>query len=477
MSHVPVIIGAGLAGLTVALSLAPLPVVVIGRKPSDDLTSSKKAQGGIAAAVAHDDDPNYQIKDTLGAGAGCCDEAVVRHVVSAAPDAVKQLQAWGVEFDRNDAGELDLGLEAAHSHRRIVHAGGDSTGAVIMEAMIKRVKATPSITLIDGEAQHIEQSHDDNISGLTYYDVAAGASRTIRTNNIILATGSAAALWEKATVPKASWGSGLLLAAQVGARLKDLEFVQFHPTALDAGQDPMALISEAVRGDGAVLVNDKGESFVNSLAARDVVARSVWRQIEIGNQVFVDARKIENFSQHFPTVNAACQQAGIDPQYALIPVTTTAHYHMGGVETDKDGRTNVEGLWACGECACTGLHGANRLASNSLLEAVVMGQKVAGALRPTLAANAEIESEGCWTFFPRYDQAEAKVRQIMALHVGVCRTQHGLEQAVDALSALALSSAPARLALLITKAAMARPYSCGAHERIDTLDFSRRLAS
>ncbi|MFA6280287.1 MAG: FAD-binding protein [Bdellovibrionales bacterium] len=499
MTTKPIIIGAGLAGLTVALSLAPRPCIVLGRKVAAGWTSSELAQGGIAAAVGEGDAPAFHERDTMAAGAGSCDSAVVRMITQAAPSVIERLQEWGVAFDRDVAGDLDTGLEGAHSHRRIVHAQGDSTGAAIMRALVERVRATPSITLIeDVEVTGIltnqpssvtpaqagvpfgfnrkrdPRFHGDDelcvcktIAGVTYHQRGSRDNQQLLTDSVVLATGSACALWKNATVPLGSWGHGLLLAADAGAALRDLEFVQFHPTGLDAGCDPMPLISEAVRGEGAFLVNDRGERFVEELAPRDVVALSIASQIESGRRVFLDARHLTDFAAHFPTVFGICRKAGLDPARHLIPVRPVAHYHMGGIATDAQGQTNVQGLWACGECAATGLHGANRLASNSLLEATAMGQRVAESISHSVIPPkgdrvAERTDKGRDT-----PDTIAQVREIMTRHVGVMRDAVGLQKAIDELSRLAEQSPRARVGLMIARAALAREGSLGAHCRTD----------
>ncbi len=503
-----IIIGAGLAGLTVALSLAPRPCVVLGRKIAAGWTSSELAQGGLAAAVGEGDAPTFHEQDTLAAGAGACDPVVVRMITQAAPSVIETLQKWGVAFDRDAAGGLATGLEGAHSRRRIVHAQGDSTGAAIMQALVERVKATPSITLIeDVEVTQIltnqlssvtpaqagvpfgfnkkrdPRFHGDDergvckvITGVFYHHRGSTKSLHLSTDSVVLATGSACALWKNTTVPLGSWGHGLLLAAEAGATLRDLEFVQFHPTGLAAGCDPMPLISEAVRGDGAFLVNDKGERFVDELAPRDVVARALAAQIEKGSRVFLDARALTDFAAHFPTVFGICRNAGLDPAKDLIPVHPVAHYHMGGIATDAQGKTNVQGLWACGECAATGLHGANRLASNSLLEATAMGQRVAMDIEKTIpcAVMSSFKKNGIPAFAGMTDQGcdtpetISQVRELMSRYVGVMRDAMGLHKAIEQLALLAQAgSLRAKVGLMIARAALAREKSLGAHYRKD----------
>ncbi len=507
MTRPPVIIiGAGLAGLTVALSLAPQPCIVLGRKAMAGLTSSELAQGGIAAAVGEGDAPLYHEKDTLAAGAGFCDPKVVRMITQAAPSVIALLQEWGVAFDRDAAGLLEMGLEGAHSHRRIVHAQGDSTGKAIMQALVDRARAAPSITLMeDVEVTQIltnqpssvtpaqagvpfgfnkkrdPRFHGDDelgvcktITGVLYHQRGSMESLHLLTDSVVLATGSACALWQNTTVPLGSWGHGLLLAANAGAALQDLEFVQFHPTGLAAGCDPMPLISEAVRGDGALLVNERGERFVDELAPRDVVALSIAAQIEWGRRVFLDARRLQDFVAHFPTVFGICRKAGLDPAQELIPVHPVAHYHMGGIATNAQGKTNVQGLWACGECAATGLHGANRLASNSLLEAVAMGQRVAEAINKSDFESAPpsrfAQDDLVQNNEKKGDTPEtiSQVREVMTRYVGVMRDAAGLHRAIERLASLEKAgSSRAAVGLLIASAALARVQSLGAHYRMD----------
>lgn len=466
---VPVIIGAGLAGLSAALALAPRPVVVIGRRLDSSLTSSEMAQGGIAAAVGIDDTIRLHEQDTLAAGAGLCDPRIVKMIIESGPKAIERLTIWGVVYDKDKYGHLKLGLEGAHSRRRIVHSNGDATGASIMKAVLARVKATPSITIIDDAEVTSIETDDAGVSGVTFVRGTARSGHRLSTNTVILATGSACALWRHTTVPLGSWGHGLLLAAQAGARLRDLEFVQFHPTALDLGGDPTPLISEALRGEGAQLVNDKGDNFVGELNPRDVVARAIWEQIEKGNKVYLDASKVPDLRKRFPTIVEACFKGGVHPQEHKIPIRPVAHYHMGGIATDLNGRTNVQGLYACGEVACTGLHGANRLASNSLLEAVVMGARVADHLRSSLSLTDKpvikaLDNVDCTQDSP---EMIAKVRSITMTGVGVIRTEKGLSDAIGALENTETPCQRATVSLMIAKAALARTESRGAHERKD----------
>ncbi|MFY9288636.1 MAG: L-aspartate oxidase, partial [Alphaproteobacteria bacterium] len=357
-----VIIGAGLAGLTTALSLAPMPVIVLSAKKLGEGISSGWSQGGIAAAVGSHDTAQLHAADTLKAGAGLSDASIARQVTEDGASIIDQLINTGVNFDRDEEGRLRLGLEAAHSQRRIVHAAGDGTGAAIMKALIRAVKLMPSIEVIEDACASDILTHSGAVSGVLVE--IKGKASIIPTNAVVLATGGAGALWQHTTNPLSSWGQGLALAARAGAVLGDLEFMQFHPTAIDCGRDPMPLASEALRGEGALLIDENNQRFVDELQPRDIVARAIWQHMQKGHRVFLDARQSigSSFSKRFPSIYASCMTAHIDPSLHPIPVRPAAHYHMGGVMTGAEGRSTVEGLWACGEVACTGLHGANRLA-------------------------------------------------------------------------------------------------------------------
>ncbi|SEC32044.1 L-aspartate oxidase [Rhizobiales bacterium GAS188] len=468
----PVIIGGGLAGLITALRLAPMPVTVLVRHPLGVEAASAWAQGGVAAALGEDDAPPLHAADTRAAGDGLCDPAVVERVTMAAPAAIEALTRMGVRFERDAEGRLALGLEAAHSRRRIAHAGGDATGREIMRAVIRTVSQTPSIAVVSGvEARRIIVK-DGEVHGV----LAAAASRylALPTRRLVMATGGAAALYRHTTNPLGAIGSGLALAARAGAALVDMEFVQFHPTGLDGDRDPMPLVSEAVRGEGAVLIDERGERFMAGLGRaelepRDIVARAVWRHMARGHQVFLDARTAlgPRFAERFPGIAASCRAAGIDPATSPIPVKPSAHYHMGGIAVDEAGRSSLKGLWACGEAASTSLHGANRLASNSLLEAIVYGGFVAESIIGT-------QTSGIGRLAPRDAPPApdaAPVRAILSRHVGVERDRAGLVNAIDELHKLAFSrgsaAEPALVGLFIAVAALTREESRGAHYRTD----------
>jgi L-aspartate oxidase len=468
-----VVIGGGLAGLSAALALAPVPVLLVSLAPIGSEAASGWAQGGIAAAVGADDSPALHAADTLAAGDGLCDPTAVERIIGAGPPLIGSLAAAGVRFDRDAGGALALGLEAAHGRRRIVHAG-DSTGREVMRALAARVRAAASVTVLEGRGVARLIVRDGAVAG-----VVLESGQAIGATRVVIATGGVGGLYCHTTNPRGAWGQGLLLAGRAGAALADLEFVQFHPTALDVGRDPMPLVSEAVRGEGGILVDEAGHRFMAApgvgyrraeLEPRDVVSRAVWAHLADRHSVFLDATDAlgSGFVRHFPTIAGFCRQAGIDPATQPIPVRPAAHYHMGGIATDAEGRTSVGGLFACGECASTGLHGANRLASNSLLEAAVCGAAVAGAIKdgmiPAAAAVAD-RAGGAKRGDPQ------AVRPIMSAGLGVLRDQDGMRRAVADLLRLADAGGPAAdpasVGLAIAVSASRREESRGAHWRTD----------
>lgn len=459
----PVIIGGGIAGLLIALHLAPEPVVLLTKAPLGTEASSVWAQGGLAAAMGDDDDPAFHLADTLAAGDGLCDSVVAKRILEAAPDAIAGLENFGVRFDRRPQGRWRLGLEAAHSRRRIIHADGDGSGREIMRALVASVRSAPSIEVIeDMEACRLAVA-DNRVHGVWVRGL--GGQVFVASSRVVLASGGLGGLFLESTNPLGNWGQGLALAARAGALLADLEFIQFHPTALDGSGSPMALISEAVRGEGAILVDEAGRRF---LAGIQGVARAVWNHLASGHRVFLDARERLGpaFARHFPTIAAACGKLGIDPGRDLIPIRPAQHYHMGGVAVDGSGRTSVSGLWACGEVASTGLHGANRLASNSLTEAVVCSRWVAEDLAGTLARAIRPAPADD---LPSSDPAAT--RALVSPALGVVRDEQGLTAAVRALLPLAegegRASDPAAVGLMIAIAALRRGESRGAHHRAD----------
>jgi L-aspartate oxidase len=381
-----VVVGAGLAGLFTALKLAPLPVTVISAARFGEGASSLWAQGGIAAALAEGDTAEAHAADTIAAGAGIVDEKIALLMAREARERIEDLLFYGVPFDKDLEGRLALGREAAHGRSRILHVKGDTAGRAIMHALTEAVRKTPSITVLERLAARDLLLRERSVAGIELAPADDPRARgfILPASAVMLATGGAGQLYSVTTNPREARGEGIAIAARAGAIIADAEFVQFHPTAINIGRDPAPLATEALRGEGALLINARGERFMRAvhddaeLAPRDVVARAVYREVMSGRGAFLDCRALGNtLVEHFPTVVAAARTAGIDPVREPIPVAPAAHYHMGGILTDASGRSTVDGLWACGEVASTGAHGANRLASNSLLEAVVFGARVA----------------------------------------------------------------------------------------------------
>ena len=476
LANQPVVVGAGLAGLMTALHMAPCPVIVMSPAPLGFEASSAWAQGGVAASVGPDDEAALHVADTLAAGDGLCEEAAASRILGAASLAIESLVAIGARFDRDAAGVLKLGLEAAHGRRRIVHAEGDATGREIMRAVIAAVRACPSITVLEGVAGRRILTHAGRVTGVLaarLSDDGGAIPVLLPTSRVIIATGGIGGLFAQSTNPAGCFGMGLAMAARAGARLSDLEFVQFHPTALDAPGTPVALVSEAVRGEGARLIDETGRRFMADvpgaeLAPRDVVARAIWAEHQAGHQVYLDTRGLipAGFATRFPTITEACHAHGIDPDREPIPVRTVEHYFMGGIEVDADGRSSVDGLWACGEAARTGLHGANRLASNSLLEAMVCARSVAASVVAT-PARAVRPARPALPPVPE----PMPLRVIVSDALGVLRDRAGLLAGIEALLPLArgdsAQSDPALVALMIAVAALERTESRGGHYRTD----------
>ena len=483
-----VIVGGGLAGLFCALKLSPRPVTVIAGAPIGEGASSAWAQAGIAAAIGPGDTVEEHVADTIAAGAGLVDERVARGMAGEAAERVHDLLGYGVDFDRDLDGALTLSREAAHSQRRIVRVRGDMAGAAIMAALVAAVRRTPSIRVMEGYVAEQLRAEGPYVTGLVVRDRRGGLSdrMLLATRAVVLASGGIGHLFEVTTNPPEARGEGLAMAARAGALVADAEFVQFHPTAVDIGRDPAPLATEALRGEGATIVDASGRRFMldyhpdGELAPRDIVARGVHEARVSGRGAFLDCRAAigEHFPERFPTVCAACKSAGLDPVTELIPIAPAAHYHMGGVHVDGTGRTSLDGLWACGEVACTGAHGANRLASNSLLEAVVFAARVAedvhGLLpRPKMTHwfdSAEREAPAA----PDEDNETIRIlRATMSRHVGVVRDESGLATALARIERLsARPHGPAvrnalTTAKLIAAAALARRESRGGHYRSD----------
>jgi L-aspartate oxidase len=477
------ILGAGIAGLFTALKLSPFPALVLAGSRPGASGSSAWAQGGIAAAVGEGDDWQSHAADTVAAGAGLCDPEIVSLVAREAPARIADLVAMGAPFDRDAAGALALGREAAHSRARIVHVAGDRAGAEISRTLAAQAMRTPSIRIMEGFHAVELAMEDGKVTGLFARHGTGPDARLVlfRARAVIFATGGLGALYAVTTNPLEARGEGLGMAARAGAVIADPEFVQFHPTAIDIGRDPAPLATEALRGEGAILINDKRERFMASahadaeLAPRDVVARAIHRQIASGHCVFLDCREAigEKFAAHFPTVYAACASAGIDPAVQPIPVAPAAHYHMGGIASDASGRSSLAGLWVAGECAATGLHGANRLASNSLLEGLVFGARVAEDVRNGILAGAAHGQPAAPVAFALPPPPHV-LRAAMTRHVGLERDGRGLGEALAVIARLEQASGgePALLnmlaaARLVTAAALARTESRGGHWRSD----------
>ena len=494
------IVGAGLAGLFTALKLAPLPVTVIAAAPLGEGASSIWAQGGVAAAVGEGDTAQAHAADTIAAGAGIVDATMALTIASEGRARILDLSDYGVPFDRGNGGAYVLSKEAAHNANRVVRVSGDRAGFAIMKALIARVHATPSIQLLEGYAAVGLVIADDRVAGVRLTKSKPGEQVVIETlaaGAVVLATGGVGSLYAVTTNPPMARGEAIAFAAKAGAIIADAEFVQFHPTALDVGIDPAPLATEALRGEGATLVNRAGERFMLAidpraeLSPRDIVARGVFAQIKAGNGAFLDCRTEPGakLKESFPTVYAFCKEAGLDPVRDLLPVAPAAHYHMGGVATDVNGRTSVTGLWAAGEVASTGLHGANRLASNSLLEAVVIGDRVAADIKirkrtATIHTGAPIEA-GAPLAIDTDKRAAllGLLRTTMSEHVGVIRDGAGLAAALAVIADIEaqagadiMLSNMALTAKLIASGALARHESRGGHWRSDFPEANPALA-
>lgn len=449
-----IVVGSGIAGLAVAMHArrAGHRVLVV-TKSYITAGSTAWAQGGIAAALADDDSPAAHRHDTLVAGAGLCDVRAVDVLVADGPRAIDDLVRWGTEFDRDAAGELSLTREGGHQLRRIAHAGGDATGAEIVRAMVAEVKGNnPGIGVIEHAlALDLLRTRDGRVAGLTLHVIDEGQHDgvgAVLAPVVVLATGGIGQVFNASTNPAVATGDGVALGLRAGASVADMEFIQFHPTVLwlggeSVGQQP--LVSEAVRGEGAHLVDDEGRRFLvgqhplAELAPRDVVAKAIMKQMRATEapHVWLDGRHLgaQMWQERFPTILASTRSHGIDPVSELIPVAPAQHYTSGGLRTDTWGRTDIPGLFACGECSCTGVHGANRLASNSLLEGVVFAHRIGSVLNDGLPPRGEPEPPtGVGGLLPA--QARADIQQAMTDGVGVLRSSDSISAAQAELAAL-----------------------------------------
>lgn len=488
--HEILIIGAGLAGLYAALQLAPSPVVVLSPCPVGDGASSAWAQGGVAAAMDDEDTAAAHAKDTISAGDGIVLPEIAKIVTEAAHQHIKGLTEIGTPFDMDHEGDYVMSKEAAHSWPRVVRVKGDQAGAAIMAALIKEVRKTPSITIMEGWSALELLSHNGKMQGV----VAAGPDNEtclLQAKAYLLAAGGTGSLFLRTTNPPNVRGLALGMAARTGAKINDAEFVQFHPTAIDLDRDPAPLATEALRGEGAILVNKDKNRFMQDvhpdaeLAPRDIVARAIFAEHRAGNRPALDTREAigEHILTEFPAVSSACSAGDIDPVNDVIPVVPAAHYHMGGVSSDAHGQSSIKGLWVAGEAASTGLHGANRLASNGLLEALVFASLCADNIGDNLADIPDI------TYTPRNvnitdPDVVSKLRKTMSEKVGVLRDAHGLSEALRIFRELdekhsATCSDLANMiaaATIIAASALKREESRGGHFRTDFPDKNHSLA-
>lgn len=486
-----VIVGAGLGGLYAALGLAPRPVLMISPETLGTGASSAWAQGGVAAAIEAPDSPAAHARDTVRAGAGTVDAQVADRVTRAAAEHIGGLSALGTPFDRDAQGHYVLSREAAHSMARVVRVQGDQAGQRIMQTLIDTVRATPSIQVIEGAMATTLEARDGAVTGVRVQSSADGGSEEIlvRAPAVLLAGGGSAGLYALTTNPPRVRGQVIGMAARAGATISDAEFVQFHPTAIDTGEDPAPLATEALRGEGAILVNRHGTRFMADehpdaeLAPRDIVARAIFAQTQAGNRPMLDTRAAlgARIKTQFPAVAAACARAGIDPEIEPVPVSAAAHYHMGGIDTDAHGRASLAGLWVCGEASATGLHGANRLASNGLLEALVYARIAAQDIRdsqPAPPGGARAAAPVAISFAAGGVLPDpalvAALRRAMTDHVGVIRNEAGLKQALRTIAAIEARQPDCATLLnmtatatIITASALVRRESRGGHWRED----------
>jgi len=492
------VIGAGVAGLRAAIELAPAGRVQVLAKREVKDSSTQFAQGGIAAALSDEDEISLHLQDTLNAGDGLCNPEAARVLVEDAPEQIEELVAWGTQFDR-DGTKLTFGREGAHSRNRILHAHGDSTGREIQRALYAKVKTLPEISVREFEFSTDLISEDGRITGVRVID-EHGQHSSIHASAVLLATGGMGQLYLNTTNPSVATGDGVAMAYRAGAEVTDLEFIQFHPTALYLKKAPRFLLSEALRGEGAYLRNLEMSRFMAKyhpmaeLAPRDVVARAIMHELESSRAkdpvVYLDMTHLDevHIRRRFPRIYSTCLHYNVDITAELVPIRPAAHYAMGGVRTDLDGRTTLSGLYAAGEAAGTGVHGANRLASNSLLEGLVFGARAGKKMRDELKAPVQKVSElppAAYSNGPVSVPAEASVSELQDLmwkDAGIVRTGKGLKQAIARLEDIGtrVSRPHSRrefearnlqiAGMLVARSALAREESRGAHYRIDFPD-------
>ena len=492
------VVGAGVAGLRAAIELAPAGRVLVLVKREIADSSTQFAQGGIAAALSDEDEISLHLQDTLNAGDGLCNEAAARVLVEDAPERIEELIAWGTQFDR-DGTKLTFGREGAHSRNRILHAHGDSTGREIQRALYAKAQTLPEISVREFEFSTDLISDAGRICGVRVID-ERGQENTIRASAVLLATGGMGQLYLNTTNPSVATGDGVAMAYRAGAEATDLEFIQFHPTALYLKKAPRFLLSEALRGEGAYLRNMEMSRFMakyhsmGELAPRDVVARAIMHELERSRAkdpvVYLDLTHLDaaHVRKRFPRIYKTCLQYNVDITEEPVPIRPAAHYAMGGVRTDLDGRASLPGLYAAGEAAGTGVHGANRLASNSLLEGLVFGARAGKKMRDELKApssNASGLPPAAYSNGPISVPVDASINELQALmwnQVGIVRTGSGLKQAIKRLEEMApqVSRPHSRreyearnmqiAGWLVARSALAREESRGAHYRTDYPD-------
>jgi L-aspartate oxidase len=482
-----IVVGSGVAGLRAAVALAQVGRVAVLTKDRVSESNTEYAQGGVAVVMSDDDNIELHVQDTLEAGAGLCDEEAVNVLVEEGPRYITELIEHGAQFDKV-GDELLFTREAAHSRSRILHASGDATGREIVRALVAWSKTFSNIEYLPHACTQSLIIKDNRCVGVTFVEPGTNKVRALYTRAIVLATGGAGQLYLHTTNPDVATGDGQAMAYRAGAVLADMEFIQFHPTALVVPNAPRFLLSEAMRGEGGYLLNAKGERFMKNyderaeLAPRDIVSRSILfeMQKEAANHAWLDMRHLErNFlRERFPKIYNTCLLYNVDITRDLIPVSPAAHYTMGGVRTDTYGRTSIEGLYAAGEVSCTGVHGANRLASNSLLEGLVFGARAGAAAAEESPLEIVEAAPRDWDFGETADWrigdgTRREVKKIMWDKVGIVRNEQGLKEALDALEEIASRQMNTRswnfvtLAKLVAQAALARRESRGGHYRND----------
>ncbi len=470
-----IVVGSGIAGLRAAIDLAQAGSVTIFTKAETTESNSIYAQGGIAAAVGPGDNPSKHYDDTIKAGAGLCEPAAVRVLVEEGPKEIERLLQWGADFER-EGQALSLSREGGHEVPRIVHGNGGLTGKVVVDALLERVRQAPNVKIVPFTLFRDLEVDDGRVSGIQFQH--GDQLMTCRARATLLATGGGSQVYRESTNPRTATGDGLAAAFRAGAELRDMEFVQFHPTVLILPGAPRFLLTEALRGEGARIVNDRGERFVNELLTRDEVSRAVYRQMtaRAGAQVFLDVTHLPPAMvlRKFRHVYTTCLQYGLDIMKDRIPITPAAHYFMGGVTTDLYGRTTLAGFYAAGEVASTGVHGANRLASNSLLEALVFGGRAAAAMRngPSAKPGLRPAATAVVRLAETSSEIEMKIRETTWRCAGVVRDAEGLRKGMDILAGidagedLALGNVLA-VSRMIHEAGLNRKESRGAHYRSD----------